>query len=162
MSEKILNLEVRLCPSIEIMNPELPEKVRQSYEAALAKTMPSKSAKKYAEAFVHFDNWRRLNEVSGNFSQEIFMAYFKDLAEKWTPKTLWARYSMIKAIALKDHDVDINGYKKLTRFLSLNSKGYVPKKSKVFVPENLRVFLDSANEVKYLFTKVSFKFYNKK
>lgn len=58
---------------------------------------------------------------------------------------------------LSTHDgVDISGLHNLKSFLSVNSKGYKPKKSSVFKWTEIESFFKSASDYEYLALEVCF------
>ncbi|XP_063932886.1 uncharacterized protein LOC135144749 [Zophobas morio] len=65
------------------------------------------------------------------------MAYFQDLSEKYSPNSLWAKYSYLKATFLINENIDISIFKQLIAFLKQKSKGYSPKKSQVLTVEQV-------------------------
>lgn len=137
---------------------DLPDNVRQSFESAMAKLLPKKSMKKYENAFDHFQKYQKEKGIEGKFDEPFLMAYFFDNNGKWNPKTMWSRYSMIKKVLIRDHNIDIGKYKRLTSYLGNNAKGFKSKQSARLLPDHIKRFILEAPDDEFLFTKVSFLF----
>lgn len=60
---------------------------------------------------------------------------------------------MLKTVIESRHNTNIKSGR-LTTFLKRNETGYEPKKSKVFLPEEIRRFLTQADDKTYLAAKV--------
>ncbi|GLV40663.1 hypothetical protein CBL_04466 [Carabus blaptoides fortunei] len=82
------------------------------------------------------------------------MSYFQLLSERYTPNSMWSKYSILKSTLLVNDNVDISRYKRLITFLKQRSKGYVPKKSKVLTGDQVMMFLKNARNDTYLLHKV--------
>ncbi|KAJ3649834.1 hypothetical protein Zmor_021554 [Zophobas morio] len=82
------------------------------------------------------------------------MAYFQDLSEKYSPNSLWAKYSYLKATFLINENIDISIFKQLIAFLKQKSKGYSPKKSQVLTVEQVLTFIRNAPNETRPFDKV--------
>ncbi|KAJ3662274.1 hypothetical protein Zmor_006629 [Zophobas morio] len=65
---------------------------------------------------------------------------------------------MLRSVISLKHDVDISKYLKLKTFLKRKSTGFKSKKAKVLNSEQIQLFIDKANDEKFLFTKVALIF----
>ncbi|XP_050299181.1 uncharacterized protein LOC126738053 isoform X2 [Anthonomus grandis grandis] len=72
------------------------------------------------------------------------MAYFQELSEKYSPNSLWTKYSTLRSTLMVYKNIDISQYHRLISFLKVKSKGYVPKKSKVLEGEQIIKFIKKA------------------
>ena len=66
------------------------------------------------------------------FVEEIFLAYFKELAMTLSPPTLWNRYSMLKTTVKTFDHIDISQYHQLLAYIKKKNAKYSKKKSKTF------------------------------
>lgn len=119
--------------------------------------LPKISQKRYEISYNHFMNWRKTNNISTSFSENILMAYFEELSAEKKPNSLWTLYSMLGSTLSIYNDVNINNYLKLKALLKRNSNGYQPKRSKTLTPEEINKFLYEAPDSIYLLTKVNIK-----
>ena len=121
--------------------------------------LPKKSTDRYLLVYNTYKQWEidHKSALSSSLENNLIV-YFKDLQSKLKPPTLWSVWSMLKK-TLNTHDgVDISGFYNLKSFLSVNSKGYKPKKSAVFKWNEIENFLNTASDYVYLALKVCFSF----
>lgn len=67
---------------------------------------------------------------------------------------MWTKYSFLKSTLIVNDNLDISRYNRLVSFLKQNSKGYVPKKSKVLTGDQVLTFMKHAPNETYLMHKV--------
>lgn len=117
--------------------------------------LPKKSSDRYLLVYDTYKKWQADNENNLSSSRESnLIIYFKGLQAKLKPPTLWSIWSMLKR-TLNTHDgVDISKFQNLKCLLSINSKGYKPKKSAVFKWKEVEKFLQEAMDFIYLSFKV--------
>ena len=115
--------------------------------------LPSRSKKKYKNAYLDFGKWKK-KENTAVTSENVLIAYFKELSEKFRPTTLWATYSMLKSTIHQKENTIIETFKSLIVFLKRKAEGYVPKKAKVLKTTEVEKFLKEAPNNQYLATKV--------
>lgn len=120
--------------------PEILIEARNASDSLL----PPKSRDKYLEAYETFNQWK-ISKNAKSYSENVFLAYFNELANKYKPSSLWSIYSMLKSTLKIQTKVDITTSSNLTAFLKRRSDGYIGRKSKVL----------SAPDSQYLATKVS-------
>lgn len=137
---------------IEDINCTPPE-IREKSEMASLDMLPKKSREKYERQHQLFLEWCGKHHIT-KYSENVVMGYFAEMAEKYSPPTLWSYYSMLKATLNVMDSVDIGNYKKLVPFLKQKSKGYAPKKSKTLSQEEAIKFLLNAPDITYLMMKV--------
>ncbi|KAL4714615.1 hypothetical protein ACJJTC_019678 [Scirpophaga incertulas] len=63
-----------------------------------------------------------------SFSENVILAYLKDLSDKFKPSSMWAKYSMLKSTLNIYNNIDITKYSKVIAFLKRNSEGHKGKK----------------------------------
>lgn len=133
----------------------------------------SKSRDTYLRAYGSFISWKEEENIDKEcFSEEVMLQYFNYIkrrytslsqfpilrihciAAKYKPTSLWAEYTKVRTLILKNHDVDIS-YPELKAFLRRTSSGYVPQKCSVFQSDEIRRFLSEADDNEFLFFKVS-------
>lgn len=115
--------------------------------------LTEKSKKKYETAYRAFMDWRTLNNFD-SFSENVLLAYFKELSEKYKSTSLWAHYSMLRSKLIINNGTNIENYSKLRAYLKHLSEGYQPKRAKVFTPDQINKFINEAPDIVYLATKV--------
>lgn len=95
--------------------------------------LPSKSSKRYKLAYEYFLRWK---DINGNrkktINENMLLVYFKDLAERLRPSTLWSIWSMLRSTLSNNNQIDLDRYVKLKSFLKYKLKGFKPKKSSWF------------------------------
>jgi hypothetical protein len=115
--------------------------------------IPQISKDKYKAAYNAFMDWRN-KENTTSFSENVLLAYFGNISKKFKPTTLWSQYSMLRTMLNINNNVDISKFAKLRALLKRKSEGYSPKKSKVFSPEEVNMFINKAPDEIHLLTKV--------
>ncbi|KAJ6638133.1 hypothetical protein Bhyg_10866 [Pseudolycoriella hygida] len=137
--------------------PGTPIELVQSAAKANQELLPTKSKNRYEEAYNSYEKWKGSKGATSN-SETVLLAYISEMAntknEYLKPTTLWARYSMLKAMLNILQKVDISSYATVTAFLKRKSDGYVPKKARVFTEIEIQQFLDSASDEVWLDVKV--------
>lgn len=99
-------------------------------------------------------DWQ-LSNATSSFSENVLLAYFRELAIKYKSSSLWARYSMLKSTLNLNQGVNIETYPKLVAFLKRKSENYNRKKAKTLTSEQIKMFLNEAPDQNYLATKVA-------
>lgn len=130
-----------------------PPEIVQAAKTTTENLLPTKSGKLYEAAYRSFMEWRD-GKKANSFSENVLLAYFGDLAEKYKPSSLWTQYSMLRSTLEVHHNIKLGSYGKLRAFLKRKSDGFQAKKAKTFTPEELNNFIKNANDQKYLATKV--------
>ena len=115
--------------------------------------LPEKSRKKYEQTYKAFMDWRVKKNIS-SFSENVLLAYFGELSEKYKSSSLWSHYSILRSTLSVHNNIKIENYPRLRALLKRKSEHYTPKKSRTFSPENIQKFLDEAPDEVYLVTKV--------
>ena len=136
--------EVAICTP-----PSILEAARTTSEELL----PQVSKKKYEIVYTAFMDWRSEKNIN-SYSENVLLAYFGELAQRYKSFSLWAQYSMLKSTLNINNNVDISKYSKLRAFLKRKSEGYIPKKAKTFTPEEINKFIKESPNGIYLATKV--------
>lgn len=131
-----------------------PPDIIQAAKTINENLLPEKSKERYLSAYDQFTKWRNEKKTS-SFSENVLLAYFGELANKYKPSSLWSTYSMLKTTLQSKDCINIKEYAKLSAFLKRQSDGYVCKKSKVLTGDNVEKFINEAPDEKYLATKVT-------
>lgn len=116
--------------------------------------LPENSKEKYLLAYQNFIKWQNSKNTQ-SFSENVFMAYFKELSSKYKPSSLWCLYSMLKSTVRTKNGVDLKTYSNLSAYLKRLSDGFRSKKSKVLSSDDIEKFIKDAPDNQYLATKVS-------
>lgn len=129
-----------------------PPEIAEAARNAISNILPEKSKHKYAAQYEKFMAWSKINNVSsGNYSENVLLAYFSMEAKKFKSSTIWSHYSMLRTTLKTNNNLDIKTYSKLIAFLKRCNVGYRAKKSKIFSREEVNKFiLESPDEVNLL------------
>lgn len=118
--------------------------------------LPKKSADRYKLVYDNFKKWEADHQNLLSSSKENnLIVYFKDLQGKLKPPTLWSIWSMLRRTLSTYESLDIGKFQNLKSLLSMNSKGYKPKKSQILKWKDIQKFLADADDFTYLSSKVS-------
>lgn len=135
-------------------NPEnLPLSILLGANNALNQTLPEASLKKYIKEYEDFETWK-LSEKTNSNCELVFLAYFNHLSTKYSSSSLYAKYSMLKAMMRHHHNVNIKGYEKLKAFLKNKNVNHVAKKAKILEMEEVEQFISEAPNDEFLEIKV--------
>ena len=94
--------------------------------------IPEKSADRYLQVFAQFRAWKTMNKIADeDFSQDVLLVYFNELAKRYAPSTLWNYYSIIKKMLKVYEGVSIKQYESLMDLLKVKGGDHIPKKSQV-------------------------------
>lgn len=115
--------------------------------------LPKKSKQEYIKEYNKFKEWRKTRKTS-SFAEEVFQVYVKELAKKYSPPTVWSKYSKIKGCVRAYDNIDMSKYGKINVFLKDLMADHVPVQAKVFTPEEITKFINEAPDSSYLDVKV--------
>ncbi|XP_073963880.1 uncharacterized protein [Choristoneura fumiferana] len=118
---------------------------------------PEKSRERYLKTYELFMCWRSSKGYQ-SFSEDVFLSYFKELAETKKASTLLNNYSILRSTVSAHHGVHINNYGKLMSYLKVQLEGHTTKKSKLFTAQDVETFLNNAPDDVYLVMKVALVF----
>lgn len=82
-------------PDVSDYGNELPPVIIEVCKEAAEDSLPAKSKRQYVQASNEFKEWRK-GKKTQLFVESVFVAYFKELASKVAPPTLWTKFSMLK------------------------------------------------------------------
>lgn len=116
--------------------------------------LPMRSKPKYLKCYNNFRGWLTAKNKD-TFSEQVLLAYFKHLAQTKLPTTLWNTYSLIKSMLIVKHNVYINSYEKLLKFLKTLSIDHRPRSSQILNAKDIETFLKEAPDLRYIVHKVS-------
>jgi len=136
---------------------EIPSKIAEKAEKVIQNLLPKKSRDSYDKEYEKLVNWMAENGVE-NINETVLLGYFGDLAETFSPNSLWSKYSMVKKTLMVNKNINIATYHKLCEYLKQGSKGYQPKKSKVLSREEVLKFIHEAPNKTFLMNKVALIF----
>lgn len=92
-----------------------PPEITMIAQNTSADLLPDKSKKRYNHTYQNFMAWRAEHKVN-SFSENVILAYFTELSEKFKASTLWAQYSMLKSTINLNNNINIEQYTKLISF----------------------------------------------
>lgn len=130
-----------------------PPEIRANAMGAINKLLPTKSKPLYEKEYNVFNSWCQQHCIQA-VTENVLLAYFDEMSKTKKSSTLWASYSMLRACLNIYKDLDITKFMRLRGFLKRQSEGYQPKKSKILEASQIDRFLNEANDLSYLATKV--------
>lgn len=130
-----------------------PPEIMEAANITSLNLIPEISKKKYEATYKQFMEWR-IEKKSNSCSENVLLAYFGELTNKYKASTLWSTYSMLRTTLNINNNVNIGNYAKLRAFLKRKSHGYRPRKSKIFTSEEINRFITEAPDNQYLLAKV--------
>lgn len=130
-----------------------PPEIREVANNAIQNLLPEKSKNKYKGVYKNFQDWCSNKNVN-SFTENVLLAYFNELSNKYKASSLWTFYSMLRSTLNINNGINIENYSKLRAFLKRQSEKHIAKKAKTFTPEQLNNFINEAPDEKYLATKV--------
>lgn len=136
-------------------DPEsVPSDIEEAATNVVSSLLPEKSRVKYEKAYKRFGEWCEEKKVKNTANEKVLLAYFEHLSKYYKSSSLWAYYSMLRAMISMNKNVDIGKYSHLITFLKRKAEGYRPKKSKILTKQDVIKFLQEADDKKFLLTKV--------
>lgn len=136
---------------------EIPEEIVRKAEKAAQNLLPKKSRDSYDREYEKLLQWMAQNCVE-HINETVLLGYFGDLADSFSPSSLWSKYSMVKKTLMVNKNINIVNYHKLSEYLKQRSKGYQPKKSKVLSREDVLKFIHESPNETFLMNKVALIF----
>lgn len=131
-----------------------PPELRAIAESASTALLPEKSKSVYELEYTKYTTWRQSHEATAT-SQNVLLAYFKILLEKYKSTTLWSTHYKLKSIISIKEKINISIYADLNAFLKRQSRDdSEKKKSYVLETEDVKNFLANAPDDKHLLSKV--------
>lgn len=115
--------------------------------------IPERSKSAYQATYHKFENWCKQKKVV-TITEKAILAYFSQASKVWRASTLLNNYSMLRTTIYVKKNVDISKFSGVVAFLKKQSKGYRPKKSKIFTRQEVVRFMREAEDEKYLLMKV--------
>ncbi|KAJ8686118.1 hypothetical protein QAD02_021912 [Eretmocerus hayati] len=111
--------------------------------------LPNKSRQIYELVYGKFLRWWHANG-SPPITEHLLIVYFQELSEEYKPSTLWSRHSMLKTLLYLRHNIDINNFSVLKKFLTNYNKNYRPKKAAPSTWDQIEKFLTETDGHLYL------------
>lgn len=102
------------------------EEISEAIDRAQNETLPAISKERYFKEYAKFLQWKK----SKNTCERTVLAYFSIMSKTKAPSSLYAYYSMLKAIIKIKENIDIGTYHPLVSFLKQQSVGYHPIKTR--------------------------------
>jgi integrase len=150
---------------------DVPEDIIEVATHVTSSLLPKKSGERYEREYNDFKKWQSKKGIVG-VTEEVALAYINHLSTRFSPNSLWSKWSMIKSCLAVKENVDVlrfdfclismlvikksfifRFYKVIT-FLKRKNENYVPKKAKVLSKEQVEKFLVEAPDESWLLCKV--------
>lgn len=87
--------------------------IEKAAEEAVSQLLPSKSGHLYEKQYVEFKKWCEEQSANDFTEEKVLLAYFFEKSKKLKASSLWSQYSMIKAMMIREANIDISKYNKL-------------------------------------------------
>ena len=129
-----------------------PPEIQKAAATAVELLLPTKSRDVYENASFDFTAWKSSKNIA-SFSERVFLAYFQTLPHSKT-STLWSLYSKLNAILKVRHNLNIENFYQLKRFLKEHGENYTLKLAKIFSANEIENFLTNAPDCQYSAMKV--------
>lgn len=131
-----------------------PPELKQIADTTIQNLLPEKSQEKYKTVYKDFIDWCDNKKVKC-FTENVLLAYFNELSNKYKASSLWTFYSMLRSTLNINKGINIESYSKVRAFLKRQSEKHIAKKAKTFTSEQLNTFINEASDEKNLTTKVT-------
>ncbi|KAJ8915318.1 hypothetical protein NQ315_014826 [Exocentrus adspersus] len=118
-------------------------------EAILKEAASVASKREYRD----FKNWQQKNGLNG-VTEDVLLAYMNQLSARFSPNSLWAKWSMLKSCLEIKESVQIRRFQKVIAFLKRKNERYSPRKAKVLSKEQVERFLLDAPDDLWLLAKI--------
>ena len=76
-----------------------PPRLKEKAELVILSSLPETSRIRYLQQYEKFIQWQRSQETT-SISENVLLAYFLELSERYVPTTLWSYYSMLHSTFL--------------------------------------------------------------
>ena len=130
-----------------------PPELKELADSAQVDRLPKISRTKYETAYLDFVKFKKIHKTSVS-TDNVVLAYFKELSKTHAPSSLWNRFSMLKSFIKIKEKVDLGSFENLAGFLKQTSVGFEPKQSDVLTKDQIRQFISDAPDLQFLATKV--------
>lgn len=127
----------------EFRENNLPRNIVEAADAGLAEVIPEKSKDNYEKVYHAYEEWKIRKGITVT-CEKVLLAYFKEQSEKYKPTTLWSQFSKLKCMINLKEKINVDKFAEMSAFLRQKSRGYNPKKSKVFSSQQIQNFLENA------------------
>ncbi|KAJ3662712.1 hypothetical protein Zmor_007046 [Zophobas morio] len=139
------------------MCENVPEEIAKKGKELRRNLLPLKSKNAYEKVYVSFQDWKNKNRIN-EVTEDVILAFLDMRSQKLSPCSLWPRYSMLKATLKAKENIDIEKFGAVVSYIKKLNVGYRGKKSNVLTREEIKTFLQEADDGEYLFEKVALIF----
>ncbi|KAJ3644169.1 hypothetical protein Zmor_026841 [Zophobas morio] len=139
------------------MCENVPEKIAKKGKELRSNLLPLKSKNAYEKVYVSFQDWKNKNRIK-EVTEDVILAFLDMRSQKLSPCSLWPEYSMLKATLKAKENIDIEKFGAVISYIKKLNVGYRGKKSNVLTREEIKTFLQEADDGEYLFEKVALIF----
>ncbi|XP_063932285.1 uncharacterized protein LOC135144234 [Zophobas morio] len=141
---------VKMCENVS-------EKIAKKGKELRSNLLPLKSKNAYEKVYVSFQDWKNKNRIK-EVTEDVILAFLDMRSQKLSPCSLWPEYSMLKATLKAKENIDIEKFGAVISYIKKLNVGYRGKKSNVLTREEIKTFLQEADDGEYLFEKVALIF----
>jgi integrase len=134
-----------------------PPDLKESALKCKEKMIPQKSKETYERHWNNFEKWIIQKKVS-KISENVMLAYFNELMEKYKASSLWTILSAIKAVSKTKPNVELGELESIQAVLKQKQAKEKKKKSAVFTRDQMDKFFQEAHGMEYLVPKLTLLF----
>ena len=102
------------------VSESVPLDIEEAATSVLSALLPAKL--KYEKTYEWYLKWCNEKKVQNVTSVKVLLAYFDNLLKYYNSSSVWAFYSMLRTISMKNN-VDISKCNQLIAFLKRQSEG---------------------------------------
>jgi hypothetical protein len=113
---------LKLFISVKIFSQmNVPEEIKKKAINVASSLLPAKSLARYEREYEEFKNWQKNNNVTG-VTADVLLVYLHQLSEKFSPNSLWSKWSMLKSCLEIKENAEVR--RLVFLFLTLSKKLY--------------------------------------
>ncbi|XP_022900449.1 uncharacterized protein [Onthophagus taurus] len=115
--------------------------------------IPKGSKSNYERVYRQFKAW--FNQKNAKFiSEDVLLGYLMEKSKTVKSTSLWTIYSILKRMLMIKEELDVTKYFRVGQFLRKMLKNKKSNRSNIFTQEQINMFLEDAQDEKYLLFKV--------
>lgn len=133
--------------TIENEEPCTPPELRQLANETAGVLVPDVSKARYDKVYQRFQSWCEEKKVAkGYASENIVLAFLREMSSKYAASTLWSMFSMLKKTLRSYERLDLGEMPMAMDFLKKLDKGQARKKSAAFSRDAIEKYMREAPE----------------
>lgn len=94
----------------------VPKEIIEAASSVASSLLPAKSASRYEREYDDFKKWQNKNSVIG-VTEDVLLVYLNQLSARFSPNTLWAKWSMLKSCLELKENAPVRRFVFLKKFI---------------------------------------------